>query len=102
MTTARIFKPSKGATMSGTGRTKQWLLVFDHDGSRAIEPLMGWTSTSDTRQQLRLFFDSKEEAVAYASRNGIPYRVDEPREATRKTMAYSDNFKFNRVIPWTH
>ncbi|HLL58525.1 MAG TPA: ETC complex I subunit [Allosphingosinicella sp.] len=100
--TARIFKPSKGATMSGTARTKQWMLVFDHDGSRHVEPLMGWTSTSDTKQQLRLAFDSKEEAIAYCARNGIPYRVDEPREATRKTIAYADNFKYNRTMPWTH
>jgi hypothetical protein len=63
---------------------------------------MGWTSSGDTRQQVRLFFDSKEEAMAYAEREGIPYRVEEPQDAKRRVMAYSDNFKFNRVGQWTH
>jgi ETC complex I subunit conserved region len=99
---ARIYKPSKSATQSGLARTKQWLLVFDTDKPREIEPLMGWTSSADTRQQLRLWFDTKEEAIAYAQRMGIAYRIEEPHEVKRRTMSYSDNFKFNRVSPWTH
>ncbi|MBA1156947.1 ETC complex I subunit [Microvirga mediterraneensis] len=99
---ARIYKPAKSATQSGMARTKQWLLVFEQDKPREIEPLMGWTSSGDTRQQLRLWFDTKEEAMAYAEREGIAYRVEEPREVKRRAMSYSDNFKFNRVGPWTH
>ncbi|AWM87217.1 ETC complex I subunit [Microvirga sp. 17 mud 1-3] len=99
---ARIYKPAKAATQSGLARTKQWLLVFEQDKPREIEPLMGWTSSGDTRQQLRLWFDTKEEAIAYAEREGIAYRVEEPQEVKRRTMSYSDNFKFNRVGPWTH
>ncbi|MBF9234628.1 ETC complex I subunit [Microvirga alba] len=99
---ARIYKPAKSAMQSGLARTKQWLLVFELDKPREIEPLMGWTSSADTRQQLRLWFDTKEEAVAYAQREGIAYRVEEPQETKRRPMAYSDNFKFNRVGPWTH
>ncbi|WP_112663505.1 ETC complex I subunit [Microvirga flavescens] len=99
---ARIYKPAKSATQSGLARTKQWLLVFEADTTRQIEPLMGWTSSADTRQQLRLWFDTKEEAVAYAQREGIAYRVEEPQEMKRRAMSYSDNFKFNRVGSWTH
>ncbi len=99
---ARIFRPARGATSSGTARTKQWVLVFDQEQAREIEPLMGWTSSGDMRQQVKLTFDSKEDAVAYAERNGLAYRIDEPLEAKRRTISYSDNFKFNRVGPWTH
>jgi NADH dehydrogenase ubiquinone Fe-S protein 4 len=99
---ARIFKQSKPANQSGMARTKAWLLVFDEDKPREIEPLMGWTASGDTRQQVRLSFDTKEEAIAYAEREGIAYRVEEPHEVKRRTMSYSDNFKFNRVGPWTH
>ena len=99
---ARIYKPAKGATQSGLARTKRWLLEFDQDSAREIEPLMGWTSSSDMRQQLRLRFDTKEEAIAYAERQGIAYRVEEPQVAARRTMSYSDNFKFSRATPWTH
>jgi hypothetical protein len=54
------------------------------------------------RQQVKLWFDTCEEAVAYAQRNGIAATVEDPKSAKRRTMAYSDNFKFNRVGPWTH
>lgn len=99
---ARIYRPAKGATQSGLARTRLWLLEFEADEGREIEPLMGWTSSGDTRQQVKLRFETREEAVAYAEREGIAYRVEEPQETTRRTMAYSDNFKFNRTGPWTH
>jgi ETC complex I subunit conserved region len=100
--TARIYKPGRTATQSGMARTKHWLLVFEQDRPREIEPLMGWTSSGDTRQQVKLWFDTREEAVGYAEREGIAYRVEEPQEAKRRAISYSDNFKFNRVNPWTH
>lgn len=99
---ARIFKPARGATSSGMARTKAWMLVFDQLTPREIDPLMGWTSSIDTRQQVRLSFDTREEAIAYCERNGIPCRVEEPKAAKRRAMAYSDNFKHNRVGAWTH
>jgi hypothetical protein len=99
---ARIYREEKNAMQSGRGRTKLWRLDFDQDKAREVEPLMGWTSSGDMRQQVKLWFDSKEEAIAYAERAGVPYSVEEPKEEKRKTIAYSDNFKFNRVGPWTH
>ena len=100
--TARIYKEFKNAMPSGRGRTKLWRLEFAEDKPREIEPLMGWTSSADTRPQVKLWFDSKEEAVAYAIREGIPFRVEETGDEKRRAMSYSDNFKFNRVGPWTH
>jgi hypothetical protein len=99
---ARIYRPAKGATQSGAARTKLWVLEFEQEKPREIEPLMGWTSSGDMKQQIKLRFDSREEATAYAEREGIAYRVEEPTEVRRRTIAYSDNFKFNRVGPWTH
>lgn len=99
---ARIYKPAKGATQSGLARTKLWLLEFEPDAAREIEPLMGWTSSGDTRQQVKLRFESKEDAIAYAEREGITYKVEEPHVPARHGLSYSDNFKFNRSGPWTH
>ncbi len=99
--TARIYKPTRNAMQSGTAR-QRWLLQFDAARAREIDPLMGWTSSADTRQQLQLWFDTKEEAIEYATREGIPFRVEEPNESRRRLMSYSDNFKFNRVGAWTH
>ncbi len=100
--TARIYKPTRSAMQSGKNRAKLWLLEYEQEVPRSVEPLMGWTSSRDMKQQVRLRFATKEEAVAYAERNAIAYRVEEPKPVATRTMAYSDNFKFNRVGPWTH
>jgi ETC complex I subunit-like protein len=99
---ARIYKPAKTAMQSGTAKTKEWVLDYEPEQPREIEPLMGWTSSGDMRQQLRLRFASAEEAVAYAERHGIPYQVQEAKTPARRSMAYSDNFAFKRNDPWTH
>jgi hypothetical protein len=99
---ARIYMPARTATQSGTARTKVWVLEFDPEMPREVEPLMGWTSSGDMKSQIRLRFGSKEEAIAYAERNGLAYRVEEPLPATRKIQSYSDNFKSSRLGQWTH
>ena len=99
---ARIYQPPKSATSSGLARTKLWLIEFEQTEARQIEPLMGWTSSGDTQQQIKLRFDTLEEAVAYAEREGITYRVEQSQTSAPRTMAYSDNFKFNRIGSWTH
>ena len=99
---ARIYKPAKTAMQSGSAKTKDWVLDYEPEQPRAVEPLMGWTSSGDMRQQLRLRFATKEEAIAYAEREGIPYQVSDPHDPVAKPMSYSDNFKYNRSEPWTH
>ena len=99
---ARIFKPAKTATQSGLAKTDHWRLEFEPAAPRTVEPLMGYTSSTDMRQQVRLEFDTRDEAIAYAERNGIAYQVSEAEEPKRRMAAYSDNFKFNRVGAWTH
>jgi len=99
--TARIFRPTRNAMQSGQAKDK-WLLEFEPERARQIEPLMGWTSSTDMKSQIKLRFDSKAEAIAYAQRNGIVYRVEEPKESTRKVVSYSDNFRTNRAVPWSH
>ena len=100
--TARIFKPAKNAMQSGTAKTRDWQLDYEPEQPRAIEPLMGWTSSGDMKQQLTIRFDTKEDAVAYCEREGIPYQVIEPKEPARRQAAYADNFAFRRGEPWTH
>ena len=99
---ARIYKPARSAMQSGAGKTKLWLLEYEPEKPREIEPVMGWTSSGDMRSQIHLRFDTAEEAVAYAQKHGIAYRVEQPKPATRNTQAYADNFKFSRNGQWTH
>lgn len=99
---ARIFSPAKTAMQSGKAKTGYWVLVFDPAQPRSIDPLMGYTSSGDMKSQLRLTFATKEEAVAYAEKHGIAFEVQEPKESKRRTISYSDNFKYDRTTPWTH
>ena len=80
----------------------KWILEYEPESARQIEPLMGWTASTDMKSQVKLRFDNKEEAIAYATRNGIPYRVEEPKPSASKVISYSDNFKYNRIVPWSH
>ena len=87
---------------SGKAKTGHWVLEFDREQPRRVEPLMGYTSSSDMRQQVHLRFDSKEAAIAYAEKNGVAYRIDEAQKSSHIRKAYSDNFRYDRRTPWTH
>ena len=99
---ARIFSPAKTAMQSGKAKTGYWVLEFDPELPRKIDPLMGYTTSRDMKSQIRLTFPTKEEAVAYAEKHGIVYRVQEPKEAARRQISYAENFRYDRKIPWTH
>jgi hypothetical protein len=87
---------------SGAARSKEWVLEFEPESPREIEPLMGWTSSGDMKAQISLAFDSKEEAIAYAERNQIAYRLTEPKPRRLVRKSYADNFRFGRKGAWTH
>jgi hypothetical protein len=99
---ARIFKPAKTAMQSGFANTKDWVLEFEPEEPSTVEPLMGWTSSGDMRQQVKLQFETKEEATAYCERHGIAFQVFETKTVPRRIASYSDNFAYNRRSPWTH
>ncbi len=99
---ARIYQPAKNAMQSGKARTKLWVLEYEPEAPREIDPLMGWTSSTDMRSQVELEFDTREEAIAYAEAHAIPYQVFEPHLPKAAAKSYSDNFRTDRKIPWSH
>ncbi len=100
--TARIYRPARTAMQSGQAKTKEWMLDYEPEQARTVEPLMGWTSSSDMKQEVRLQFDSKEEAIAYCEREGIPYQLFDSKLSARPRISYSDNFAYPRREAWTH
>lgn len=101
-TEVRIFRPAKTAMQSGRAKTHEWVLEFEPKDAARPDPLIGWVGSADTRKQLRLTFETMEEAVAHAKRNGYVYTVQQPKERQVKPKAYADNFASNRPMPWTH
>lgn len=101
---ARIYRPARVATQSGTARTRRWVLEYLPESRKVIDPLMGWTGSGDMRSQVRLQFDSREDAERYAREHGIPFRVDEPqgRGFNLRERGYGTNFAYDRREGWTH
>ncbi len=100
---ARIFRPSKTAMQSGRAKASEWVLEFEPSAARRSEPLMGWTQTTDTESsQIRLTFETREEAVGYAEAHGLAFQLVDPKPAKKIIKAYADNFAFGRRTPWTH
>jgi len=100
----RIYQPAKTAMQSGRAGTQQWVVEFDPEAEARSEmdPLMGWTSSANTRAQVRMRFDSMEEAVAYAKRQGYAYSIEAAKQREMRPKAYADNFRYDRIDRWTH
>ena len=101
---ARIYRPAKTAMQSGTAKTEHWVLEYAPQSRREIDPLMGWTSSSDTQTQVRMTFATQKAALDYARAHGIEATVQEPklRKHNIRPGGYGDNFATNRRGAWTH
>ncbi len=102
---ARLYQPARNAMQSGTAKTRQWIIEFEPAAGRQIDPLMGWTSSSDMQAQVRLRFDSRKAAEDYAREKGITLtQVAEAhkRAPNIRPRGYGENFATDRRAPWTH
>lgn len=101
---ARIYQPAKTAMQSGTAKAHTWVLEFAQDSARAVDPLMGWTSSSDTQSQVKLRFETCAAAEEYARARDIAYDVTQPqtRQPVIRAGGYGENFATNRRGVWTH
>ena len=102
MKKATIYIPNKNPMQSGIAKNDKWILEFSRSTSPGIEPLMNWTSSNDTQNQVKMKFSSKELAVSYAKKNSIEFIIKEPKKSKIKPKSYSDNFSYEKKTPWTH
>ncbi|HSF92487.1 MAG TPA: ETC complex I subunit [Paracoccaceae bacterium] len=101
---ARIYQPARNAMQSGQAKTKDWILEFAPESARSLDPLMGWTSSTDMNGQVKLKFSSLDAAVEYAQKHGIAYQVQQPhkRKPNVRQGGYGENFAPGRRAVWTH
>ena len=92
MPQARIYQPAKNAMQSGTRNTRKWVLDFE-PCEKTINPLMGWSGSADTSGQVRIKFETKEAAVAFAEKNGLEYQVHEPQVRKIQAKNYAARFR---------
>ena len=102
MPSVRVYQPRKTAMQSGRASTRHWVVEFEPEAKQVGDSLMGWAGRGDTRNQLRMRFDTREEAVAFCERQGLDFQVIEPRQRKQQAKSYADNFRFGRKKNWTH
>lgn len=93
MTTARISELDRKTTQSGKASSGMWLLEFERQEPLRPDPLTGWNGSGDTNPQVRMSFDSKDAAIAYAVRHDFAYHVVPANPVRLKIQAYADNFR---------
>ena len=91
MKRAKIFKPSKTAMQSGLKKFDKWVIEFITEDP-GKNPLMGWESSTDTYNELKLEFKTKELAIDYAKKNNILYELIESKKRKLLKKSYADNF----------
>lgn len=102
MPDVRIYQPAKTAMQSGRANVNKWILEFEPGARKETDNLMGWTGSRDTKGQVRMRFDNKEDAVAFAKKHGLSFLMIDPKKRRIKPKAYADNFAFGRKTLWTH
>jgi len=91
---AKIYQPAKTAMQSGNARTKFWILEFNKSNSNK-DFVMGWTSSSNTDEQIKLKFETQEQAITYAKENNILFDLTTNKKNKLIIKAYADNFLNN-------
>ena len=94
---AKIYQPAKNAMQSGSANVQHWIVEYEPEEAKKVDTLMGWVGSGDMRGQLRLKFETKDEAIAYAERNALSYNIAEPNIRRVIPKSYSDNFKYTKV-----
>ena len=100
--TIKIYKPSKSSMQSGLGKTKKWIAEYISEEETLKDNLMGWNSSLDTKSQIKIFFDTKEQAIDWAKNNDYQFFLDEPKQKKIKIKSYASNFDTNKKESWTH
>lgn len=90
----RIYRPAKSAMQSGRAKAQDWVLEYELKTARQPDGLMGWTSSGDALNEVRLSFSTMDDAVAYALKKGWGYTVQTAEERTIRPRNYVDNFKY--------
>jgi hypothetical protein len=95
----KIYQPPKSTMQSGRARVSPWQIEYELETPRYPEPLMGWTASADTLNEVKLHFQTLEEAKAFAEKNGWDYTVAPAHERHLRPRNYIDNFRYKAPPP---
>ena len=66
------------------------------------ETLKQSSEAKDTKTQIKIYFNTLEEAVEWAKKNDYQFEIISSQDRKIIPKKYSDNFSFNKKEPWTH
>jgi hypothetical protein len=89
----RIYQPIQQLMQRGHNDSAHWLIEHEPESRRYPEPLMGWTASSDTLNQVKLTFKTLDEAKQFAQKKGWDYTISAEHKRKTKPRNYIDNFK---------
>lgn len=105
---AIISKPVKNAMQSGragqsgraeqsgrAGKSDHWVMEIEPQTARKAESLMGWISSEDTTNQLKMNFETLEEAKDFAEKKGWDYNIIQPKKRKVPPKNFGDAFKLD-------
>ncbi|MDG4719380.1 MULTISPECIES: ETC complex I subunit [Thalassospira] len=94
----RVYKPAKNAMQSGQAATKHWVMEFEPGAKKVADQLVGWIGSTDTRGQVRMYFETLEEAQAFATKHKLIADIEQPKPRKLQIKSYAENFAFKRVV----
>ena len=83
------------AMTSGVEGTRGWKLYFKNQ-QRWNNPLTGWTSSADPMTSVKMAFDTKQQAIDFATKKGLNYEV---RERARRNRSFGTNYYAHNFLP---
>ncbi|MDR0485069.1 MAG: ETC complex I subunit [Alphaproteobacteria bacterium] len=98
MKKAIIYNPTRNLMQQGLAKKNVWKLVFVKEIDNKQEHLMGWTSSFETQSQIILEFNSKEDAINYATKKKLNFEVREPNASTLEKKDITFNFSKDRNL----
>jgi hypothetical protein len=84
-----IYKLPKNVMQSGSNHY-EWCVEEVLDKNSSEEQLMGWTTAKACG--IKVYFNTKEDALSYAQRENLNYKVLETTEVKRNKKSYTFNF----------
>jgi len=77
---------------SGLSNTKKWCLSNSEIDESYISSKFCWIGSTNPEKQIKLFFDSLEDAKSFATRNKYDFKIIQPKKRKIVKKSYSENF----------
>lgn len=87
-----IYQPVKNPMQSGKYKSCRWFLKFANNSANYTFNLMNWIGSENTLNTINMSFETKEDAIEFAKKQGFEIETEENNKPILKAKSYADNF----------